>query len=66
MKISVEEDRCCGAGQCVLLAPEVFDQRDDDGIVVLLDAAPDGPLHEAVRESAAVCPAAAIHIDEVA
>jgi ferredoxin len=23
-------------GHCVLAAPEVFDQRDDDGIVVLL------------------------------
>ena len=40
MKVSVDEDKCCGAGTCVLLAPDVFDQRDEDGIVVLLDAAP--------------------------
>lgn len=43
MKITVDEEKCCGAGQCVLIAPEVFDQRDEDGIVVLLDAEP-GPL----------------------
>lgn len=40
MKITVDEEKCCGAGQCVLIAPEVFDQRDEDGIVALLDATP--------------------------
>jgi len=60
MKVSVDEDKCCGAGTCVLLAPEVFDQRDDDGIVVLLDAEPPEGLHTIVREAASVCPAAAI------
>jgi len=64
MKVTVDEDKCCGAGQCVLLAPDVFDQREDDGIVVLLDAAPSEELHAAVREAAAVCPAAAIDVDD--
>ncbi|MFC4563796.1 ferredoxin [Nocardiopsis mangrovi] len=64
MKVSVDEDKCCGAGQCVLLAPAVFDQRDEDGIVVLLDALPDEAEHAAVREAADVCPAAAIALDE--
>lgn len=64
MKITVDEDKCCGAGQCVLIAPEVFDQRDDDGIVVLLDAAPPEEQHEAVREAAGVCPAAAIALSD--
>jgi ferredoxin len=36
MKVAVEQDRCVGSGQCVLLAPDVFDQRDEDGSVVLL------------------------------
>lgn len=64
MKITVDEDKCCGAGQCVLIAPEVFDQRDEDGIVVLLDSAPAADQHTLVRESAAVCPAAAIEVTE--
>ncbi|MDA2806783.1 ferredoxin [Nocardiopsis suaedae] len=64
MNITVDEDKCCGAGQCVLITPEVFDQRDEDGIVVLLDAAPGEEHHDAVRESAQVCPAAAITVDE--
>ncbi|WP_030915560.1 ferredoxin [Streptosporangium amethystogenes] len=64
MKVTVDEVKCCGAGQCVLIAPEVFDQREDDGIVLLLDAEPAEGLHAAVREAAAVCPAAAIELSE--
>jgi ferredoxin len=60
MKVSIEADKCVAAGQCVLLAPEVFDQRDEDGVVVLLDETPGPEQHDAVRESALACPAAAI------
>ncbi|NGY64751.1 ferredoxin [Lentzea sp. NEAU-D13] len=62
MKITVDQDKCCGAGTCVLLAPDVFDQRDEDGIVVLLDEAPPAELHSLVHEAASVCPAAAISV----
>ncbi|MEU8384579.1 ferredoxin [Streptosporangium sp. NPDC048865] len=64
MNVTVDTGRCCGAGQCVLLAPGVFDQGDGDGVVVLLDPAPAGSLHAAVREAAAVCPTGAIAVDE--
>jgi len=64
MKITVDQDRCCGAGTCVLLVPDVFDQRDEDGIVVLLDDQPELKLHDLVREASAVCPAAAIEVHE--
>ncbi|MCL8015564.1 ferredoxin [Streptomyces sp. AS02] len=49
MKVNVDQGRCCGAGQCVLIAPEVFDQRDDDGIVTLLEPSPAADVHAAVR-----------------
>lgn len=62
MNITIDEDKCCGAGQCVLVAPDVFDQRDEDGVVELLDATPPADQHAAAREAAAVCPAAAIEI----
>jgi len=64
MKVTIDEDKCCGAGSCVMSAPDVFDQRDEDGIVVLLDETPADSLHAAVREAASVCPAAAIALDE--
>ncbi|WP_129358460.1 MULTISPECIES: ferredoxin [Micrococcaceae] len=64
MKITIDEQKCCAAGQCVLAAPEVFDQRDEDGIVVLLQEEPDAGEHENVRNAAALCPAAAIEVHE--
>lgn len=45
-------------------APEIFDQRDDDGVVVLLDPHPSGEQTEGARRAAAACPALAIHIEE--
>jgi ferredoxin len=64
MKVIVDQDKCCGAGTCVLLAPDVFDQREEDGIVVLLDGRPPEELHPIVREAAGVCPGAAISLRE--
>jgi ferredoxin len=66
MKVEVDADKCCGAGTCVLVAPDVFDQGEDDGIVILLDPEPAPELHAAVREAASVCPAAAIMLNEQA
>jgi ferredoxin len=64
MKVEVDVPKCVASGQCVLIAPEVFDQRDEDGMVVLLEEKPPAELHDAVRESAAVCPAAAIRLTQ--
>jgi len=62
-KVVVDEDLCIGAGQCVLIAPRIFDQ-DDRGLVILLDATPPPALHEAARKAAKLCPAKAITIEE--
>jgi ferredoxin len=62
MKISVDTEKCCGAGQCVLVAPEIFDQ-DEDGIVILLDPAPSDDLRDAVQDAIAICPADVIQVE---
>ncbi|MEU1549236.1 ferredoxin [Nocardia sp. NPDC005745] len=64
MKVTVDQVKCVAAGHCVMHAADVFDQRDEDGIVVLLDENPPDELAEDVRRAAAVCPAMAIHIEE--
>jgi ferredoxin len=64
MRVEVDVPKCVGSGQCVLLAPDVFDQREEDGMVVLLDERPPVDLHDAVREAAVVCPAAVIRLVE--
>ena len=64
MKIVIDEEKCVAAGQFVSAAGEVFDQRDEDGIVVLLNPSPPAELADDVRRAAAVCPALAIVIEE--
>jgi ferredoxin len=62
VRASVDRERCCGAGMCVLTAPEVFDQDNEDGRVVLLEPAPPPRHHVALRQAAEVCPSGAITI----
>ena len=63
MKVTVDQVKCVSSGQCVLNASDVFDQRDDDGVVVLLDASPADTQAVNVRNAAAACPALAIDIE---
>ncbi|MES1975621.1 MAG: ferredoxin [Pseudomonadota bacterium] len=65
MRVRVNQDLCVGAGMCVLSSTEVFDQRDEDGVVVLLDERPPERLWEAVRGAARKCPALAITVEDV-
>jgi ferredoxin len=64
MKVAVDQDKCVSSGQCVLNASDVFDQRDDDGVVVLLNDNPPQARANDARKAAAACPALAIHIEE--
>ncbi|GAA1854310.1 ferredoxin [Microlunatus capsulatus] len=61
MEVDVDRDACVAAGQCALVAGEVFDQ-DDDGLVELLTAAPGAEQRTAVERAAALCPARAIRV----
>jgi ferredoxin len=64
MKVTVDQDKCVSSGQCVLNAGSVFDQRDDDGVVLLLAESPPSDQAANVRNAAAACPALAIDIEE--
>ncbi len=64
MLVTVDQDKCVSSGMCVLNAGNVFDQRDDDGVVQLLIAEPGPENAEETRKAAAACPALAIHIEE--
>jgi ferredoxin len=64
MKVSVDRDRCVGSGQCVLAAGDVFDQGEEDGIVLLLAAHPAADRLADVKHAVATCPALAITVEE--
>ncbi|MGN9780108.1 ferredoxin [Nonomuraea sp. ZG12] len=63
MEIKANTQLCIGAGMCALTVPQVFDQSDDEGLVVLLDPAPPADLEEAVRRAVNLCPSGAISVD---
>ncbi|WBQ07624.1 ferredoxin [Kribbella sp. CA-293567] len=63
MDVKIDQESCVAAGQCVLAAPDVFDQRDEDGVAILLQT-PEVDQYDATREAALLCPARAIHLSE--
>ncbi|GAA4105295.1 MULTISPECIES: ferredoxin [Actinomadura] len=64
MKVTADRNVCIAAGNCVLTAPDVFDQDEDEGTVVLLQDEPSEELQEAVRRAVTLCPSGAIAIAE--
>lgn len=64
MKVIVDQYICASSGNCVMNAPEVFDQREEDGVVVLLTEQPSAEQTEGVRQAVAACPAHAIDLEE--
>lgn len=64
MQVRAEKDRCVAAGMCAFSAPEVFDQSDEDGEVIVLQENPPEDQHEAVREAVHGCPAEVLSITE--
>ncbi|MQS39985.1 ferredoxin [Streptomyces katsurahamanus] len=62
MEVRVDRDRCAGSGLCVSYAPEVFDQSEDDGKVLLKKPLPGTGAAGAVRAMAARCPTGAITV----
>ena len=64
IRVTIERSKCIAAGQCVLKSPDVFDQSEEDGIVILLKENPPDELAESVRTAARLCPVEAIKVHE--
>jgi ferredoxin len=62
MRVEVDRERCCGAGNCVRTVPQVFDQDDRDGLVVLRQPHPPESVADALRQVVDLCPAGAITV----
>ncbi|ARQ67447.1 ferredoxin [Streptomyces marincola] len=64
MNVHLDQDKCVASGQCVLAAPGIFDQREEDGIAVLLDPAPPAGRARDLHDAEGLCPALAIRVDD--
>ncbi len=64
MKVFADRQKCCSSGMCVVRAPEVFGQNDNDGLVNVLQPNPPPDQHKAARDAASGCPVQAIRIEE--
>jgi ferredoxin len=62
MKVTVDRDKCVASGQCVLAAAAIFDQDENDGVVILLHDEPSPDQYDAVRLAAQMCPASVIDV----
>lgn len=63
MRITSEPDVCVGAGMCALTLPEIFDQDEDEGMVIVLDPEPAPEQEAAVRRVVGMCPSGAIRVE---
>jgi ferredoxin len=60
LTVEVDAPRCASSGNCADVAPTVFTQDDDTGVVVLLEQHPGAEFEAEVRQAEALCPAQAI------
>lgn len=63
MKVSGDTTVCIGAGMCVLTAPDLFDQSEEEGTVVVLVAEVPTGLEGAAKRAVQLCPSGAISIN---
>lgn len=61
MRIAAERDDCISAGNCVMVAGELFDQ-DDEGIVVVTEDEISAADEDKAREAVKLCPASALRL----
>jgi ferredoxin len=62
--VRIDQARCIGSGQCVLAAPDVFDQSDEDGTGFVLVPEPPADLLPGVRDAVDRCPAQVVTLEE--
>ncbi|MER8099144.1 ferredoxin [Kitasatospora sp. NPDC094016] len=62
MQVSVDRDRCCSSGLCVMNAPAVFDQDDRDSLVRLRQTVVLPEQFDDVRLASELCPGRAITV----
>ncbi|MDT5337171.1 MAG: ferredoxin [Mycobacterium sp.] len=61
MRVEVDLGKCTGHGICESIAEDVFEVQDDGSVVIHDAARPDGDLTR-MRQAVTQCPAAALRL----
>jgi len=64
VKLFIQSEKCCGFGECVALAPDVFALGADNRAVLLGDGTVEEGDEARVRGAAFGCPTEAIEVRE--
>ena len=64
MRVIRNASTCALHGECVMAAPEVFEIRDDDEVVTVLNSEPDEELRGRIENAALACPTSSIRIED--
>jgi ferredoxin len=62
MRIAADTDVCVGSGMCALTAPELFDQSDKDGTVLLVRPVPAEAQIKDAEDAVRACPSGALRL----
>ena len=63
-KVVADTTKCMGNGVCVMTAPRVFTQGEDDGLVQVIRPFPDAEDWEALERAVNSCPSGTLRIVE--
>ena len=66
MRVIAYTQKCIAGGNCVLTCSDVFEQRDSDGTVHVLNERPALTLLEKVRQAVDLCPGQVFTIEDEA
>ncbi|QBD75789.1 ferredoxin [Ktedonosporobacter rubrisoli] len=64
MRVIAYTQKCIASGSCALTCPQVFDQRDTDGTVQVINEHPSLNLLEKVRMAVDLCPAQVFSLED--
>ena len=66
MRVIASTQKCIAGGNCVLTCSDVFEQRDSDGTVHVLNERPALALLKKVRQAVDLCPGQVFTIEDEA
>ncbi len=64
MRVIAATHKCIASGTCVLTCPQVFGQRDEDGVVQVLAEHPSLDFLKKIKQAIDLCPAQVFSLED--